>query len=132
MHRKRVLRFVKSPLVEIETWASADEYVRYGRRTCWGADGKVSIERWYLSPYVEKTFNSKVIKSFLPELRSRKCLVFFFFCVSGFLCYHVCALWTFYVYFTYLYIFTSGYVTAVFFVCFCSHWCYLYLLWLLY
>ena len=29
------------------------------------------------------TFNSKIIKSFVPELRSRKC----FFCVSGFLCY---------------------------------------------
>ena len=38
-----------------------------------------------LSPYVVKPFNSKVIKSFVPELRSRKC--FFFVCVSGFLCY---------------------------------------------
>ena len=55
-----------------------------------GADRKVSIERWYLSPYVEKPFNSKVIKSFVPEIRSRKC---FFFCVSVFLCY-ICALWT--------------------------------------
>ena len=36
----------------------------------------------YLSPYVEKPFNSMVIKSFVPELRIRKC-----FCVSGFLCY---------------------------------------------
>ena len=27
-----------------------------------GADGKVIMERWYLSPYVEKPFNSKVIK----------------------------------------------------------------------
>ena len=26
-----------------------------------------------LSPHVEKPFNSKVIKSFVPELRSRKC-----------------------------------------------------------
>ena len=34
------------------------------------------------SPYVVKPLNSKVIKSFVPELRSRK-----FFCVSGFLCY---------------------------------------------
>ena len=50
-------------------------------RTWFGADGKVRIERLYLSPYVEKPFNSKVIKSFIPELRSRKC-----FCVSGFLC----------------------------------------------
>ena len=42
-------------------------------RTGFGADEKVSIERWYLSPYVEKHFNSKVIKSFVPELSSREC-----------------------------------------------------------
>ena len=41
----------------------------------------------YLSPYVEKPFNSKVIKSFVPELRSRKC-----FCVSGFLI-HMCSMY---------------------------------------
>ena len=46
-------------------------------RTWWWADGKVTIERWYLSPYVEKPLNSKVIKSFVPELRSRQ--VFFVF-----------------------------------------------------
>ena len=40
----------------------------------------------YHSSYVEKPFNSKVIKSFLPELRSRTCF-FFCLCVSGFLCY---------------------------------------------
>ena len=40
-----------------------------------------------LSPDVEKPFNSKVIKSFIPELRSRV------FCVSGFLCYiYICAM----------------------------------------
>ena len=38
-----------------------------------GGDGKVSIEICCLSPYVEKPLNSKVIKSFVPELRSRKC-----------------------------------------------------------
>ena len=27
----------------------------------------------YLSPYVEEPLNSKVIKSFVPELSSRKC-----------------------------------------------------------
>ena len=42
-------------------------------RTCFGADGKASIERLCLSPYVVKSFNSKVIKSFVPELRSRMC-----------------------------------------------------------
>ena len=31
----------------------------------------------YLSPYVEKPFNSKVIKSFVLELRSRKCFLCF-------------------------------------------------------
>ena len=31
----------------------------------------------YLSPYVEKPFNSKVITSFVPELRSRKCFLCF-------------------------------------------------------
>ena len=35
----------------------------------------------HLSVYVEEPLNSKVIKSFVPELRSRKC-----FCVSGFPC----------------------------------------------
>ena len=53
-----------------------------------GGPGQVSHEmegRWksqnrknvYLSPYVEKPLNSKVIKSFVPELRSR--YVFFEF-----------------------------------------------------
>ena len=27
----------------------------------------------YLSPYVEELLNSKAIKSFVPELRNRKC-----------------------------------------------------------
>ena len=91
-------RFEKSQLVEIETWARPDEFVRYGRRTCWGwTDGKVSIERWYLSPYVEKPFNSKVIKkSFVPELRSRKCFLCF-----GIPMFYVYELRTFYVHFTY-------------------------------
>ena len=31
----------------------------------------------YLSPYVEEPLNSKVIKSFVPELRSRKCFLCF-------------------------------------------------------
>ena len=55
------------------------------RRLTFG-DGKVSIERLCLSlPYVEKPFNSKVIKSFVPELRSCKCC-----CISDSLCtYHV-------------------------------------------
>ena len=52
-----------------------------------GADGKVIIERLCISlPYV-KTFNSKVIKGFVPELRSR--YVFFVFRDSYVLCIYV-------------------------------------------
>ena len=49
-----------------------------------GGDGKARIERLCLSPYVEEPLNSKVIKSFVPELRSRKCFSCFeipMFCV---------------------------------------------------
>ena len=50
-----------------------------------GADGKVIIERLCISlPYVE-TFNSKVIKGFVPELRSR--YVFFVFQIPMFYIY---------------------------------------------
>ena len=75
-----------------------------GCRTWFEADGKVVIERLCLSlPHVEKPFNSKVIKSFVPELRSRKCFLCF-----GIPMLSICALWTFYVHFTYPY---HGYVT---------------------
>ena len=55
----------------------------------WGTDGdgKVIIERLCIShPYVE-TFNSKVVKGFVPELRSR--YVFFMFRDSYVLCIYV-------------------------------------------
>ena len=52
-----------------------------------GADGKASIERLCMAlPYVE-TFNSKVIKNFVPERRSR--YVFFVFRDSYVLCIYV-------------------------------------------
>ena len=39
-----------------------------------GADGKARIERMCISLLISKNLlNSKVIKSFIPELRSRKC-----------------------------------------------------------
>ena len=41
------------------------------------ADEKARIERLCLSPYVKEPLNSKVIKGFVPELRSR--YVFFEF-----------------------------------------------------
>ena len=77
------------------------------------ADGKVIIERLCLSlPHVEKPFNSKVIKNFVPELRSRKV-----FRVLGFLCY-LCASWTLWTFYVLVWIclfqvFISGYVTIL-------------------
>ncbi len=65
--------------VEIQSWARPDEFVRYGRRALVGlrADDvkAVSIERLChsLSPHVVK-----VIKSFVPELRSRKVFRMYF------------------------------------------------------
>ena len=50
----------------------------------------------YLNPYVEEPLNPKVIKSFVPQLRSRKC--FFVFRDSYVLCYIY--IWTLYVHFT--------------------------------
>ena len=58
----------------------------------------------YLSPYVVEPLNSKVIKSFIPELRSRKC--FSCFEIPMFSMYNI--LWTLYVHFAYPY---YGYVT---------------------
>ena len=75
-------------------------------RTWFGADGKVSRERRYFSPYVEKPLNSKVIKSFVPELRRRKS--FFVFRDSYVLCIYVMnILCTFH-------IFMYGYVTIAY------------------
>ena len=44
-----------------------------------GAKKKKSLNRKnvYLSPYFEEPLNSKVIKSFVPERRSRKCFSYF-------------------------------------------------------
>ena len=56
----------------------------------------------YLSPYVEEPLNSKVIKSFVPELRSRKC--FSYFGIPMFYVYIYIYIWTFYVRFTHSHI----------------------------
>ena len=77
-----------------------DEFVRSGRRVLveflarkkkddfpllalwrvphvvWGR-WKSQHRKMFLSPYVESPLNSKVIKSFVPELRSRKCFFVF-------------------------------------------------------
>ena len=66
-----------------------------------------------LSPYVEKPFNSKVIKSFVPDLSSRKC-----FSCFGIPMLSICALWTLWtfcepVWMCLFHIFMYGYVTQL-------------------
>ena len=73
-------------------------------RDGWGSDKKSQNRKnAYLSPYVEEPLNSRVIKSFEPELRSSKC-----FSCFGITMFYVYMLWTFYVRFTYPY---NGYGT---------------------
>ena len=115
-HRKCGLRFEKKQLVEFLPPKKTVDFLSSPSLAAGAARGG---GRWksqhrkvvYHSPYVEKPFNSKVIKRFVPEQRSCKC-----FCVSGFLCYlyvryghYECFAYRYeYVYFTYRY---HGYVT---------------------
>ena len=93
--KKSVSRVLRS---EEKGWLSLAHSGFVAGATCVGEDGKASIERLCLSPYVKKPLNSKVIKSFVPELRSRKC-----FSCFGIPMFYVYMLWTFYVRFTYPY-----------------------------
>ena len=61
----------------------------------------------YLSPYVEAPLNSKVIKSFVPELRSRKCFSCFEIPMFDVYIY----IWTFYIHFAYPYLAMVHYLT---------------------
>ena len=117
MHRKRARRILgilkKSVSWELDSEREGSTFgARWGQTNLWatgatrvffgGADGKASIERLCISlPYVE-TFNSKVIKGFISELRS-------VFRVSGFLCsmyfvinilctFHISVSWVWYSY----------------------------------
>ena len=89
---------------EEEGWLS--ELAEALRRVSYVAGGRWKSQHRkivYLSPYVEKPFNSKVLKSFIPELRNRKC--FLCFVIPMLSIFELC---TFYAYFTYPY---HGYVT---------------------
>ena len=84
-------RFWKSQLVEMRPASEEDGWLSLARGDLCG--GCHTCSRWKsqnrkivpLSPYVEKPLNSKVIKSFVPEQRSRQ--VFFVFRDSYVLCY---------------------------------------------
>ena len=71
-----------------------DVCARVGGRRRWKCLNRKNV---YLSPYVKGPLNSKVIKSFVPELRSRKC--FSCFVIPMF---YVYMLWTFYVLFPHI------------------------------
>ena len=97
--------FWKSQLVELKTRHRTRRVdfrllaEALGRcRTRWGGGRWKSQNRKnvFLSSYVEEPLNSKVIKSFGPELRSRKC-----FSCFGIPMFYVYMLWTFYVRFAY-------------------------------
>ena len=114
---KDFLRFEKSQLVEIVPRKKKVDFRLLAVALCrvhtwFGAVEKVSIERLYLSPYVEKPLNSKVIKSFVPELRSRKC--FLCFGIPMLSIYELWTLWTFCVpvWRCLFHVFISGYVTV--------------------
>ena len=68
---------------EEDGWLSElAEALRRVLHVVWGRWKSQHRKIVYLLPHVKKPFNSKVIKSFVPEVRSRKC-----FRISGFLCY---------------------------------------------
>ena len=83
-HRKRAKdlgRFFKKSVTRVETCLGRRRLTFACSRRPWagvardwgGADEKARIERLCLTPCVEEPLNSKVIKSFVPEQRSRKC-----------------------------------------------------------
>ena len=112
MHRKRTRR-IWGIWEKAVSWAPASEregcllelaearpVVCDGGRTWWGRRWKSQHRKIvYHSPYVELPLNSKVIKSFVPELRSRKCFLCF-----GIPMLSIYELRTFYVRFTYPFI----------------------------
>ena len=105
---RRIWGILKKSVRELSPASEEDGWLSLAR----GGLGQVSYEmeggwRWKsqhkkivpLSPYVEEPLNSKVIKSFVPELRSRKC----FSCVEIPI-FYVLSLWTFDVRFTHSHI----------------------------
>ena len=77
--------FWKSQLVELKPASEEDGWLSLARGGLGQASHEMGRGRWksqnrknvYLSPYVEEPLNSKVIKSFVPELRNRKCFSYF-------------------------------------------------------
>ena len=71
-------------------------HVLVGGGCRWKSENRKNV---YLSPYIEEPLNLKVIKSFVPELRSCK-----YFSCFGIPMFYVYMLWTFYVRFTHIHV----------------------------
>ncbi len=71
-----------SNLDSFRDWRQVAHELGGGR---WKSQNRKNV---YLSPYVEEPLNSKVIKSFVPEIRSRVFLCFWIPMLS------ICVLWT--------------------------------------
>ena len=105
-HRKRAEEFGNSKKVSrVESCLGRRRLVfACSRRPLWRVPHVCVVGRWksqnrkIVPPYVKKPLNSKVIKSFVPELRSRKC--FSCFEIPMF---YVIYIWTVYVHFAYPY-----------------------------
>ena len=81
-HARRILGIFKKSVSEVESCLGRRRVAfacsRRSRNGCardgvggrWKSQNRKNV---YLSPYVEEPFNSKVIKSFVTELRNRKC-----------------------------------------------------------
>ena len=103
-HRKRRLGSEKKSgsrvlASEEDGWLSElAEALQWVPHVVWGRWKSQHRKIVYLPPHIKKPFNSKVIKSFVLDLRSRKC-----FSCFGIPMLSTYELWTFYVHFTYPY-----------------------------
>ena len=113
-HRKRAKDFGRFEKVSWLSWVPGSEEDGWLSGVVEARWKKQDRKNVYLSPYVEEPLNSKVIKSFVPELRSRKC--FSCFEIPMFYIYiyiYIRTLWTFCVpvWICPFHIFIYGYVT---------------------
>ena len=91
---RRILGILRKS-VKLNPASEEDGRLSLARRSLGQVSHEMGAGRWkrqnrrnvYLSPYVEESLNSKVIKSFIPELRNR--FVFFEFRDSCILCIYV-------------------------------------------
>ena len=114
MHRKRAedLGILKKSASWVENWTPNEKgwlsldreglgQVSHKMGGRWKSQNRKNV---YLSPYVEEPLNSKVIKSFVPELRSRKWFSCFEIPMFYVYIYIYIYIWALYVHFAYPYL----------------------------